>query len=149
MEGNAVTRREARESAFLAAFSATFQPEERQEAIRDCSEMQEVTQDAFTVQLLRAMEQHAEEIDETITAHLKGWTLSRLPRVSLTALRLALAEMLYGNEQKPAVAINEAVELVKKYGDENDYQFVNGLLGTVARERAGAEEAAAPDPETC
>lgn len=149
MEGNAVTRREARESAFLAAFSATFQPEERQEAIRDCSEMQEVTQDAFTVQLLRAMEQHAEEIDETITAHLKGWTLSRLPRVSLTALRLALAEMLYGNEQKPAVAINEAVELVKKYGDENDYQFVNGLLGTVAREQTGTEENAAPDPETC
>lgn len=149
MEGNAVTRREARESAFLAAFSATFQPEERQEAIRDCSEMQEVTQDTFTVQLLRAMEQHAEEIDETITAHLKGWTLSRLPRVSLTALRLALAEMLYGNEQKPAVAINEAVELVKKYGDENDYQFVNGLLGTVAREQAEAEDAAAPDPETC
>lgn len=149
MEGNAVTRREARESAFLAAFSATFQPEERQEAIRDCSEMQEVTQDAFTVQLLRAMEQHAEEIDETITAHLKGWTLSRLPRVSLTALRLALAEMLYGNEQKPAVAINEAVELVKKYGDENDYQFVNGLLGTVAREQAGVEDAAAPDLETC
>lgn len=149
MEGNAVTRREARESAFLAAFSATFQPEERQEAIRDCSEMQEVTQDTFTVQLLRAMEQHAEEIDETITAHLKGWTLSRLPRVSLTALRLALAEMLYGNEQKPAVAINEAVELVKKYGDENDYQFVNGLLGTVAREQAGAEDAAAPDSETC
>lgn len=149
MEGNAVTRREARESAFLAAFSATFQPEERQEAIRDCSEMQEVTQDTFTVQLLRAMEQHAEEIDETITAHLKGWTLSRLPRVSLTALRLALAEMLYGNEQKPAVAINEAVELVKKYGDENDYQFVNGLLGTVAREQAEAEDAAAPDSETC
>ena len=111
--------------------------------------MQEVTQDTFTVQLLRAMEQHAEEIDETITAHLKGWTLSRLPRVSLAALRLALAEMLYGNEQKPAVAINEAVELVKKYGDENDYQFVNGLLGTVAREQAEAEDAAAPDPETC
>ena len=50
-------------------------------------------------------------------------------------LRLGLAEMLYGDEQKPGVAINEAVELVKKYGAEDDYQFVNGLLGAVARER--------------
>lgn len=144
-----MTRREARESAFLAAFSATFQPEQPQEAIRDCGEMQEVTQDAFAAQLLQAMNQHAEEIDETITAHLKGWTLNRLPRVSLTAMRLALAEMLYGSEQKPAVAINEAVELVKKYGDENDYQFVNGLLGTVVREQTGNAGSAAQDPETC
>ena len=149
MEENAMTRREARESAFLAAFSATFQPEEPQEAIRDCGEMQEVVQDAFTTQLLHAMNRHAAEIDETISAHLKGWTLSRLPRVSLTAMRLALAEMLYGNEKKPAVAINEAVELVKKYGAENDYQFVNGLLGTVAREQACEENAPASDETTC
>jgi len=63
-----------------------------------------------------------------------------VPRVSLVALRLALAEMLYGEEQKPGVAINEAVELVKKYGADDDYQFVNGLLGSVARERGEAPE---------
>ena len=56
------------------------------------------------------------------------------------SLRLALAEMLYGEEQKPGVAINEAVELVKKYGAEDDYQFVNGLLGAVARERGETDE---------
>ena len=67
---------------------------------------------------------HAGEID----------ALARIPRVSLVALRLALAEMLYGEEKKPGVAINEAVELVKKYGAETDYQFVNGVLGSVARE---------------
>ena len=59
----------------------------------------------------------------------------RVPRVSLVALRLALAEMLYGDEKKPGVVINEAVELTKKYGADEDYQFVNGLLGTVAREQ--------------
>ena len=52
----------------------------------------------------------------------------------------AQAEMLYGDEQKPGVAINEAVELVKKYGAEDDYQFVNGLLGAVARERGETPE---------
>ena len=66
-------------------------------------------------------------------ANLKGWTIARVPRVSLVALRVALAEMMYGEEKKTSVAINEAVELVKKYGSDKDYQFVNGLLGTVAR----------------
>ena len=96
--------------------------------------------DAFANQLLAAMNDHAAELDEIISAHLKGWTLPRVPRVSLVALRLALAEMLYGEEQKPGVAINEAVELVKKYGAEDDYQFVNGLLGAVARERGETDE---------
>ena len=70
-----------------------------------------------------------------IRSHLRSWTMERLPRVSLTVLRLALAEMLYGGENKPGVAINEAVELAKKYGADEDYQFVNGLLGVVAREQ--------------
>ena len=61
------------------------------------------------------------------------WTTSSAP--ILTVLRLGLAEMLYGDEKKPGVVINEAVELTKKYGADEDYQFVNGLLGTVAREQ--------------
>ena len=92
---NILPRREARENAFLLAFSQTFGD----------------------------------------SAHLRNWTMERLPRVSLTVLRLGLAEMLYGDEKKPGVVINEAVELTKKYGADEDYQFVNGLLGTVAREQ--------------
>lgn len=121
--------------AFLTAFAATFEPEEPTVPAED-----HATPDAFANQLLAAMNDHAAELDEIITAHLKGWTLPRVPRVSLVALRLALAEMLYGEEQKPGVAINEAVELVKKYGADDDYQFVNGLLGSVARERGEAPE---------
>ena len=65
-----------------------------------------------------------------------------------TGLRLALAEMLYGDEKKVGVVINEAVELTKKYGADEDYQFVNGLLGTVAREQGldTAEDAASEEP---
>ncbi len=88
-----------------------------------------------------------DELDSIITDHLKGWTLARVPRVSLVALRLGLAEMLYGEEQKTGVAINEAVELVKKYGADNDYQFVNGLLGAVARERGEQPAAEAAQPQ--
>ena len=130
-----LTRRESREMAFLTAFAATFEPEEPTVPAED-----HATPDAFANQLLAAMNDHAAELDEIITAHLKGWTLPRVPRESLVALRLALAEMLYGEEQKPGVAINEAVELVKKYGADDDYQFVNGLLGSVARERGEATE---------
>ena len=105
-----LTRRESRETAFLTAFAATFEPEEPTVPAEE-----HAAPDAFANQLLAAMNDHAAELDEIITAHLKGWTLSRVPRVSLVALRLALAEMLYGAE--------------------DDHQFVNGLLGAVARER--------------
>lgn len=148
MEENNLTRRQARESAFLAAFSLTFHPDEPQQALKDSGEMQEIAGDRFTARLLQDLTTHGTEIDETIAGHLKGWSLSRLPRVSLTAMRVALAEMLYGDEKKPAVAINEAVELVKKYGAENDYQFVNGLLGTVAREQ-GLTQSSEAEPTTC
>ena len=132
-----LTRREAREAAFLTAFAATFEPETPSLP----SESEQAEKDVFARRLLAAMNDHAEELDSIIEDHLKGWTLNRVPRVSLVALRLALAEMLYGEEQNPGVAINQAVELVKKFGADNDYQFVNGLLGTVARER---EESAEP-----
>ena len=87
-----------------------------------------------------------ENVKQTIQ-NMTGITVARVPRVSLVALRLGLAEMLYGEEQKTGVAINEAVELVKKYGADNDYQFVNGLLGAVARERGEQPVAEAAQPQ--
>lgn len=73
--------------------------------------------------------------------------MERLPRVSLTVLRLAVAEMLFGPENKPGVAINEAVELTKKYGADEDYQFVNGILGSIARDHGLNENAAVESAE--
>lgn len=159
-----LTRREARENAFIAAFSATFQTEDTDEALTAHGEDGELILDAYSQRLLRDMQAHAGDIDAMIVPYLKGWTLGRIPRVSLVAIRLALAELLYGDEKKSAVSINEAVELVKKYGAENDYQFVNGLLGSVVRgmnggaapaagdipaEAAPAAQGEAASPETC
>lgn len=140
---NILPRREARENAFLLAFSQTFGDVPLADALsahEECGEEHPV--DGFGVHLLRAYDTHSAEVDDLIRAHLRNWTMARLPRVSLTVLRLALAEMLYGGENKPGVVINEAVELTKKYGAEEDYQFVNGLLGAVAREQ-GLDPAAA------
>ena len=141
MQQKILPRREARENAFLLAFSATFGDQALEDVLctnRDCETDHPV--DAYGEMLLRAWFDHSAEIDDLIRDHLRNWTIDRLPRVSVTALRLALAEMLYGIEKKPSVAINEAVELVKKYGAEDDYQFVNGLLGNVVRELNLADE---------
>lgn len=128
-------RRQARENAFLFAFSATFHNEESLEDALAANE-QDADQvvDEFGKRLLYAYYNHFAEVNDLINERLRGWTIARIPRVSLTALRLAITEMVYGGEHKPSVAINEAVELVKKYGAGDDYQFVNGLLGSVARD---------------
>lgn len=143
---NILPRREARENAFLVAFSQSFGDAPLEEVLETHRENdEEHPVDGFGLHLLHAYYDHSAEVDDLIRSHLRNWTMNRLPRVSLTVLRLALAEMLYGGENKPGVAINEAVELTKKYGADEDYQFVNGLLGAVAREQ-GLEDAGQTEP---
>ena len=145
---NILPRREARENAFLLAFSQTFGDVPLAEALTNHAENdEEHPVDGFSKLLLNAYYDHSAEVDDEIRAHLRNWTMERLPRVSLTVLRLAIAEMLCGGENKPGVAIKEAVELTKKYGADEDYQFVNGLLGAVARDHGLNEEAAVEPAE--
>ena len=145
---NILPRREARENAFLLAFSLNFGDVSLAEALTNHAENdEEHPVDGFSKLLLNAYYDHSAEVDDEIRAHLRNWTMERLPRVSLTVLRLAIAEMLFGGEHKPGVAINEAVELTKKYGADEDYQFVNGLLGAVARDHGLNEEAAVEPAE--
>lgn len=145
---NILPRREARENAFLLAFSQTFGDVPLAEALTNHAENdEEHPVDGFSKLLLNAYYDHSAEVDDEIRAHLRNWTMERLPRVSLTVLRLAIAEMLFGGENNPGVAINEAVELTKKYGADEDYQFVNGLLGAVARDHGLNEEAAVEPAE--
>lgn len=142
-----LSRRAARENAFLAAFASTFDNAVPEDVIALQKEQGEHPVDGFGQALIRGYYSHSAEIDELIRGHLKGWTLERIPRVSLTVLRLTLSEILYGQEQLPSVAINEAVELTKKFGGEGDHQFVNGLLGSVVRELGLPEEPQAPVSE--
>ena len=139
-----LSRRTARENAFLAAFAATFDDALPEDVIELLGEQGEYPVDGFGRALILGYYAHSAEIDALIRDHLKGWTLERIPRVSLAVLRLALSEILYGEEKLPGVAINEAVELTKKYGGEGDHQFVNGLLGSVVRELGLPAEPEAP-----
>jgi N utilization substance protein B len=131
---NALPRREARENAFLLAFSATFGDQAIDDLLIQNREGDEHVVDAFGEQLLRMYYNHSAEVDDLIRDRLRNWTMQRLPRVTLAVLRLGVAELVLSAEKKPGVVINEAVELSKKYGAEEDYQFVNGLMGSVARD---------------
>ena len=68
------------------------------------------------------------EIDEQINATAKGWTTDRMGKVDLTIIRLAVYEIMYDEDVPTSVAINEAVELAKKFGKDESYSFVNGVL---------------------
>lgn len=72
-----------------------------------------------------------EEIDSRIDRNLKGWNLSRIGKIELSILRLAVAEILYVEDIPNKVAINEAIELSKTYADSNASNFINGILGSV------------------
>ena len=137
---NILPRREARENAFLLAFSQTFGDVPLREALLNNTEDEEHPVDVFGKRLLNAYYDHSAEVDDLISSHLRNWTMSRLPRVSLTVLRLALAEMLYGDEKKVGVVINEAVELGKKYAYKQDCNFINGVLNSYLEEFENARD---------
>ncbi|MEG0663434.1 MAG: transcription antitermination factor NusB, partial [Anaerovoracaceae bacterium] len=77
---------------------------------------------------------HLGEIDEKINTYSEKWKVKRMPKADLAILRLAIGEVLYCKEIPPAVAIDEAVELSKKYGGDNTPKFINGVLGKIANE---------------
>ena len=143
-------RREQREQIFKLLFRVEFNTiEEMPEQCRLFFEDEENTASAgdeeYIREKLNRILEKLPQIDELISTTAKGWTIDRIPRVSLTVLRLALSEILYGEEKLPSVTINEAVELTKKFGGNEDYQFVNGLLGSVVRELGLADQDSASE----
>ena len=74
------------------------------------------------------------EIDVLLNENTKGWKTSRMNKVDLTILRLAVYEMKWDEDIPEGVAINEAVELAKKFGGDDSPSFVNGVLGRLARQ---------------
>ena len=77
--------------------------------------------------------EHLPEIDAKIDNAAKGWSISRIGKVELSVLRLAVYEMLYDEDIPVGVAIDEAVELSKRFGQESSGPFVNGILATLAK----------------
>ncbi len=92
----------------------------------------------LTRELAEGVDAEREELDETIEAHAHGWTVDRLAPLDLNVMRVALYEIEH-ELAPPEVAIDEAVELAKKYCGADAPGFVNGVLGAIVREREPAQ----------
>ena len=92
----------------------------------------------LTRELAEGVDTHREELDDTIAAYAKGWTVDRIAPLDLNVMRTALYEMEF-TETPTEVAIDEAVEIAKEYCGADAPKFVNGVLGAVARRREPAK----------
>lgn len=128
-----MTRRKARETAFILLFEYSFAEESAAEILEQAKEARELETDAFSTELFCGAAEKTAELDSRIEPALHNWSKERLSRVALTVLRLAVYEMTCYDDTPVSVAINEAVELAKLYGGAEDAAFVNGVLGAVAR----------------
>lgn len=126
-------RSEMREQAFFLTFENLFDKEERiEELIELYSENVEPVCD-YAKDTFSGICQIKEIIIDTINNYSKSWKTTRLPKVTLSLLMLAIYEMKYVDSVPDSVAINEAVELAKKYAGADDASYINGVLGAVSR----------------
>ena len=88
----------------------------------------------FLENLVAGVQTHREELDGVIGKYAQGWALNRLARVDLTILRMAVFELMYMPEIPVGATVNEAVELAKQFCEDKSSGFINGILGSVARE---------------
>ena len=129
-----MTRREAREQAFILIFEKSFQVDsEINELVCFAEENEVFVSDDYSVKLATDAFENVEKIDEIVSSNLKGWNYSRISKVAKAILRMAVCEMLFYEDIPVSVSINEAVEIAKKFAGENDPSYINGVLGSVAK----------------
>lgn len=131
------TRSEARDAAFTQVFQMDLHEGDMDVIMDELLKARPECEDnlGYIKAVIDGVREHEAEIDELISKNLKkGWTLRRISKTAHTVLKIAIFEMKYLDDVPPKVAANEAVELAKRYGDDTDPAFVNGLLASVIRE---------------
>jgi len=142
-----MSRRLARESAIQFLFSTDFNKNENlEEMLKEFfvtaeenseSEPQEALNKndvRFAEEVIRGTIENLEQIDQLIQSNTTGWAKERIAKVDLAILRLAMYEILFREDIPASVAINEAIELTKKYSTDESGGFVNGVLGKIIRD---------------
>ena len=135
-----MNRKKSREQAFILVFERSFSHDTIRSIVDTAETSEDVRIEAFAEKLAAGTEEHEAELDAVIEKYIRGWTMSRLSKVSLALLRLALYEMKFEPDIPVSVSINEAVGIAKKYGGVEDAPFVNGVLGSAVKE-AGEKDA--------
>lgn len=130
-------RQKSREKAMELLFSMEISKNSYEETIENFIEDYEMNLNTIDVEyiknVVKVVTDNIEAIDEKIIQSLVNWKLDRVSKVNLTILRLAVGEMMFVEDVPGSVAINEAVELTKKYSDEKSCSFVNGVLDKVLK----------------
>lgn len=136
-------RTEARELAFKLIYSLEIQntmDEEQIELFLQENEIEEKAEVDYIKQVFTGIKENKEEILSLIESNLKEkWSIGRIAKIDLAILKVAIYELIH-LKLPYKVVINEAVELAKKYGDDNSKSFVNGILASIVKDRKLAEE---------
>lgn len=130
-----MNRSEKREQAFSLLFEREFFKDMPLEKIEEVYSDNIAPLTEYAKELFESTASHVEEIDAIIAEYSKDWKINRIPKVNLSILRLALFEMIYEDDVPESVAINEAVELAKKYSGKEDSAYINGILGNYSRNK--------------
>ena len=131
-----MTRREIRELIFKMVFRVEFHDEteipEQLRLFMDTLESASDEERTYIEHKVQEILAHLDEIDAIIDSSAQNWKTSRMAKVELTLIRLAVYEIRFEEDIPTGVAINEAVELAKAYREENSASFVNGVLARIA-----------------
>ncbi len=129
-----MNRRLARELALQTLYSVEIGGHAPSDALADIAEGANIGEDrAFVRDLVLGTLESTEECDAVIVPLLRDWTIERLPTLDRLLLRMGVYELRHRRETPPAVVINEAVELAKKFSTEDSGRFVNGVLDRASR----------------
>ncbi len=128
-----MTRKQAREEAFILIFEKLFSDSSVEEILELACEVRDLEPDEYIKKVFFGVYENLTEIDAIISVNSVGWKIERISKTALSLLRLALFEMKYYEEIPVSVSINEAVEICKKYATKEDSAFINGILSTVAK----------------
>jgi len=135
-----MSRRTEREAVFKLIFRREFNSEEEMKDqlayfFKDNEESGKLSDDEQkkVEERYDLVSSHMEEIDEIITSHAEGWNISRMGKVELAIIRLAVFELRFDEDIPDLVAIDEAVELAKKFGGDQAPSFINGVLARIVK----------------
>lgn len=130
------TRRRARELTLQVLFQVDVGEVTLEDAIKNFWKIEKVQEDVrnFTFRLSNGVKENRAEIDEIIKKYAKNWNIERINNIDRNILRIGIYELLYCFDVPYKVAINEAIEIAKKYGTADSGKFVNGILDRVAKE---------------
>jgi N utilization substance protein B len=129
-------RTKARKRALDVLYASDLRAENPVDALERAIADGEGPSNDYTTTLVRGVVEHQARIDELLATYAEGWTLERMPAVDRNVLRLGVFEVLFADDVPDAVALTEAMSLVRDLSTDESPQFVNGVLGNIVRNKA-------------